>query len=343
MASVTVVVPCYKYGRYVTECVTSILANHEVDIDIHVIDDASPDDSWAVVERLPELDPRIRVQRNEQNLGLIGTANAGVLSAPGDYVILLSADDALAPGWLDRAVSVLESNPRAALAYGPTRRFADSLPTPRIRRALRPTYFTGRDWLQVCAGIGVTPVMSPAVIARTATHHAVGGYLPHLPHSSDMEMWLRLASAGDVVRIGGPVAAFYRVSMQSMSRAIYFDMLEELKVRRDAFDEWYGFADGRVPDRDELYATAKRALASRAVRRAYVAFLLDPAGSQFESLCAFALDNDPTGAARPIGKLRSLRDNRRAQWLRRGALPVTKMGVRARQAATDIRARLHVV
>ena len=133
MASVTVVVPCYKYGRYVTECVTSILANTEVDIDIHVIDDASPDDSWSVVQRLPELDERIRVERNERNLGLIGTANAGVLTAPGDYVILLSADDALAPGWLDRAVAVLENNPRAALAYG--RR-------PCLRRARWWTIFT---------------------------------------------------------------------------------------------------------------------------------------------------------------------------------------------------------
>src|SRR2546430_2944744 len=100
MPTVSVVVPCYKYGHYVTDCVTSILTNTEVELDVLVIDDASPDDSWEVVRRLPELDPRIRVRRNERNLGLIGTANSGVMAATGEYVVLISADDALAPGWL---------------------------------------------------------------------------------------------------------------------------------------------------------------------------------------------------------------------------------------------------
>ena len=36
MPTVSVVVPCYKYGRYVTDCVTSVLANSEVDLDILV-------------------------------------------------------------------------------------------------------------------------------------------------------------------------------------------------------------------------------------------------------------------------------------------------------------------
>jgi glycosyltransferase involved in cell wall biosynthesis len=341
--TVSVVVPCYKYGRYVTECVTSLLANTEVDLDILVVDDASPDDSWSVVQRLPDLDSRVRVTRNEHNQGLIGTANAAIMAATGDYVVLISADDAVTPGWLDRGVAFLEKSPRAVLVYGPTRRFSGELPDLHIKRRVRPVVHDGHEWIARACDQGVTAVLSPAVIVRTSAQHEVGGYRPELPNSSDMEMWLRLASIGDIVRVGGPVAAFYRVSAESMSRSVYENPLLELEVRRDAFDFWYAFADDRVSNRDALMAKATNSLARRAIRRAYVAFLQDPDGNPFESLCAFALANDPTWAAPRVARLRSFRHRVWALRLRRCLIPVTRMGVQARLAATDIRARLHVI
>ena len=178
-----------------TDCVTSLLANTEVDLDILVVDDASPDDSWSVVQRLPELDSRVRVTRNEHNQGLIGTANAAIMAATGDYVVLISADDAVTPGWLDRGVAFLEENPRAVLVYGPTRRFSGKLPDLHIKRRVQPVVHDGHDWIEQACDQGVTAVLSPEVIVRTSAQHEVGGYRPELPNSSDMEMWLRLASS----------------------------------------------------------------------------------------------------------------------------------------------------
>lgn len=343
MPTVSVVIPCYKYGQYVTGCVRSLLSNTEVDLDILVVDDASPDDSWSVVQKLPEIDPRIRVQRNEKNTGLIGTANAGIMAAKGDYVVLLSADDALAPGWLDRGVAELERHPKAAFAYGPTRRFSGPLPKLHVKRKAEVRYSTGREWMGRGCAVAGAYLLSPEVIVRTSVHHEVGGYLPELPYSSDMEMWMRLATVGDVIRVDGPVAAFYRVSPQSMSRGIYTNLLRGLEARRDAFEAWYRFADGRVADRDELMAAVRRSLARRAVRRAYQAFLQDPHGELFEQLCRFALDNDAAWAGPQIERVKGWRDKRFAMGVRRAVLPVTRAGVRARGAATDIRAKLHIV
>ena len=343
MPTVSIVVPCYNYGHFVTECVTSLLANTTADLDILVVDDASPDDSWAVVERLPRLDRRIRVHRNEHNRGLISTANDAIVAATGDYIVLLSADDALAPGWLDRGVSFLEFNRDSVLAYGPTRRFRKTLPTLHVKRRVRPFVYAGHDWIEQSCGRGVTPILSPEVIVRRSAQHEVGGYRRELPFSSDMEMWLRLASIGDVVRVAGPVAAFYRVSEQSMSRDIYLDLLRELEVRRDAFDAWYRFADGYVPDRDGLMTAARRSLARRAVRRACAAYLQDPIGAQFDSVCKFAVDNDPAWAVQPVSRLRAVASHDSARRVRDRLLPVTKLGTTARRAASDVRARLHVI
>lgn len=341
MSTVSIVVPCYKLGRFVTDCVTSLLANTAVDLDILVVDDASPDDSWSVVEKLPRLDRRVRVLRNEQNLGLIGTANAGLEQATGDYVVLLSSDDAHAAGWLDRAVALLDSHPTALLAYGPTRRFIGALPALHRQREVRPVLHPGHEWIKQTCARTVTPMLSPEVVVRTCAQHEVGGYRPELPQSSDQEMWMRLASIGDVLEVRGPVAAFYRISAQSMSRAVYLDMLYQLEVRMDAFDAWYEFADGKVAHRDGLMTLARRALARRAVRRAYVAFLQDPV--QFDGLCNFALGTDPGWAAPQVERLTVLRDCMWATWSRDRMLPLAKLSVRARQAVTDMRAHLHII
>jgi glycosyltransferase involved in cell wall biosynthesis len=341
---VTVVVPCYKYGRYVTDCVTSVLAGNTVDLEVLVVDDASPDDSWSVVARLPELDPRIRVQRNERNQGLIRTANAAVLSAAGDYVVLLSADDALAPGWLDRAVAALEQNPEASLAYGPTRRFINAVPkTPGVRE-IRQVVHPGPEWIAECCARGVTPVRSPEVVVRTSAQREVGGYDPALPNSSDMDMWLRLASVGDVVQIDGPVAAYYRVTAQSMSREVYLDPLRELEVRRGAFEAWYRFAlaENRVPNREALLARARTTLAQAAMRRAAMAFLLDPVSGQFDPITQFAVDQDPVWAGPRVRRLRALAGRTWARRARRALLPLARLRVRYSGAFLDLRARLHL-
>jgi glycosyltransferase involved in cell wall biosynthesis len=339
---VTVVIPCYKYGRFVTDCVTSVLNGNAVDLDVLVVDDASPDDSWSVVERLPAMDARIRVQRNERNRGLIPTANAAVLAAPGDYVVLLSADDALAPGWLDRAVAALEHNPKAVLAYGPTRLFVNAVPKPRREREAHLVVHPGPEWIAECCARGVTPVRSPEVVVRTSAQREVGGYDPALPHSSDMDMWMRLASVGDVVHIDGPVAAYYRTSDESMSREVYTNPLRELEVRRGAFEAWYRFAENRVPQRDALLARARTALAEAATRRAVMAFLLDPVTAQFGPITEFALEQDPAWAGPRVRRLRALSTHGWARGVRRALLPLRAWKVRYGGALMDLRARLHL-
>jgi hypothetical protein len=339
--TVSVIVPCYKLGQHVTACVTSLLRNVVVDLDILVIDDASPDDSWSVVQTLPRLDPRIRVTRNEKNLGLIGTANKGLAQAEGDYVVLLSADDAHADGWLDRAVALLEARPTALLAYGPTRRFIGDLPTLHRKRELQAVLHPGHDWIRQVCQATVSPMLSPEVVVRNSAQQEVGGYRSELPQSSDQEMWMRLASIGDVLQVKGPVAAFYRISEQSMSRTVYLDLLYQLEVRMDAFNTWYAFAEGKVPNRDRLLAIARTSLSHRSVNRAYVAFMQDPV--QFDGLCKFAMDCDPVWAAPRVERLLKLRESTLATRSRDRLLPLAKVSVRARKAVTDLRAHLHVV
>jgi glycosyltransferase involved in cell wall biosynthesis len=332
--TVSVVVPCYKYGRYVTECVTSVLANSTVDLDILVIDDASPDDSWNVVQQLPQLDPRIRIQRNEQNRGLIATANSGVLAAKGEYVVLLSADDALAPGWLDRGVALLEAHPRAALAYGLALRFSDQVPQVRAQRGDRPVEHSGVDFIRSTCARGLNGIICPEAIVRTSAQVEVGGYRADLPYSSDMEMWLRLATIGNVVQDRGDYAAFFRVSPQSMSAVAESSLVDKLRIRRDAFNAWHEYARELLPEADDLLAQAYHALARTAVRRAYLAFTGDPRGqTEAAALGRLALELDPAWSTRPVRALDVLGRNPLARTAMRAASPLSRISFRGYQAS----------
>ena len=58
MSSVSVVIPCYKYGHYLEEAVSSVLDDQDgVDVRVLIIDDASPDDSAEVASKIAARDP----------------------------------------------------------------------------------------------------------------------------------------------------------------------------------------------------------------------------------------------------------------------------------------------
>src|SRR5437763_399662 len=145
--SVTVVIPCYNYGRYLSTAVKSVLDQPGVDVEAIVIDDASTDGSAEIVRELAAADPRVRAIFHRGNLGHIATYNEGLEQASGDYVVLLSADDALTPGSLARATALLESHPSVGLVYGYYERFVED-PPPVTQGVRNWTIWSGDDWIE---------------------------------------------------------------------------------------------------------------------------------------------------------------------------------------------------
>lgn len=290
---VSVVVPCYRYGHYLSQCVGSILAQPGVDVDVLIVDDASPDDSAEVARELAAQDPRIRVLVHESNAGHIQTYNDGLLAVDGQYVVLLSADDMLAPGALARATALMEHNPRVAFTYGYPKNFTT---TPEIGtdRQLGWSVWGGEQWIERTCRRGRSFIMSPEVVMRGKVMRELVGYDPGLPHSADMDLWLRAAMRGDVGHVHGPPQAYYRVHDSNMHLTTYSGTLHDLEARRETFGVLLS-ADARDPTgRARLHSLAMRSLAQEALRLAREANYdprLDPgSAAEFEN---FARDTSP--------------------------------------------------
>ena len=87
-----VVIPCYRYGRYLQECVQSVLTQGIGGLRVLIIDDASPDETPEVAAALARQDKRVTYRRHEANRGHIETYNEGIAWARADYMMLLSAE-----------------------------------------------------------------------------------------------------------------------------------------------------------------------------------------------------------------------------------------------------------
>lgn len=111
---VSVIVPIYNVSKYIERCVRSLMEQTCSDIEYIFVDDATPDDSMAVLERvLEDYSQRrvnVKILHNIQNQGLAKSRFIGMDEATGEYVLHCDSDD-----WVER--DMVQAMLEAALAH----------------------------------------------------------------------------------------------------------------------------------------------------------------------------------------------------------------------------------
>ena len=110
--AVSIVIPMFRAEERISGAIASIVEQGRDDIEIICVDDASPDNQVAVVEKLQAKFPNIRLIKNSVNSGPGGSTNAGIDAASGDYIVIVHADDVLLAGAL-KAVTEHVAHSRA--------------------------------------------------------------------------------------------------------------------------------------------------------------------------------------------------------------------------------------
>lgn len=234
--SATVVIPCYRYGHYLTDAVKAALAQRHVKTKVVIVDDYSLDGSADIARALADSDSRVTVIVHEENKGHIQTYNDGLALVDTDLVALVSADDLLAPGALDRAAALMQRHPSVGLVYGKAVTFTGVVPANArsVGLGLWRT-INGRRWIWDIAKRGFNPIYSPEAVVRTDVMRQIGSYSANLPHSGDLEYWLRIASQWDIGQIRGCVQAYYRIHGANMHISKFGSSLDNIRQKIDAF------------------------------------------------------------------------------------------------------------
>lgn len=88
--------PVYKTERFLSACISSILAQTFTDFELILVDDGSPDSCPALCDAAAAKDSRIRVI-HQKNRGLSGARNAGLDAAEGEWIAFVDSDDTITP------------------------------------------------------------------------------------------------------------------------------------------------------------------------------------------------------------------------------------------------------
>jgi glycosyltransferase involved in cell wall biosynthesis len=311
-SGIDVVVPCYNYGRYLRQCVDSVLQQEDVAFRVLIIDDCSTDNSDEVGRSLAAQDSRVEFRRHSKNLGHIATYNEGFDWVSDNSTLLLSADDLLTPGALARAARVMTLHPDVGLVYGGQILVQENVPPAEVVGDWTYEIIRGSDLIQRMCESGSNPVTTPTAVVRTSVVRAVGAYNASLPHSADMEYWLRVAVRSSVGVIKTS-QAYKRCHSNNMQIEYVRHAMGDLKQRMAAFESFYKQDGWRLQNAAQLLGKSRQTIATQAFWAASEAFDRG-ADAQCQDLLELAHALDPT--------LPRQRQWRRMVWKRR-------MGARA--------------
>ena len=215
----SVIIPAYNAERFLRLTVASAQAQNYPSLEIIVVDDGSLDGTAAIAQKVAQLDPRVKLVR-QQHAGVAMARNRGIAESQGEFIAPLDADDLWHPENVRVQVAALDqAGPETAVSYA----WYVSIDEHGDFLKLGPENRIERKNAVLAAQIAGNFIgnASSTVIRRDAIE-AVGGYDPRL-HASDAQgcedqaLYIALAERWDFVAVPQYVVA-YRNHPGSMCR-----------------------------------------------------------------------------------------------------------------------------
>lgn len=195
---ITIGIPVFNRPELVKIAVESALRQPQsaAELEILVVDNASTDGTWEVLQSYA--DPRLRLVRNDRNLGLFGNFNRCFFLARGEYVLTLCSDDALADGLLEPARRLLDARPDVAMVSS-RGRATDEVNgrTFPLGSTLPAGVYDAGDAVVALLWALATYFHNPfnypsGILVRTALAQAKGGMDEALGFGSDVKLYLSI-------------------------------------------------------------------------------------------------------------------------------------------------------
>ena len=120
LPSASIVIPVFNQWPVTRGCLAALRATlaRDHDVEIIVLDDASTDDTPVALAGLARVEPRLKVLRNDENLGFVGSCNRAAAVATRDYLVFLNNDTVPLPGWLEALLGTFADVPRVGAVGG---------------------------------------------------------------------------------------------------------------------------------------------------------------------------------------------------------------------------------
>ncbi|GAC1417936.1 MAG: hypothetical protein NVSMB67_04800 [Flavisolibacter sp.] len=220
---ISVLMPVYNAARFLAQAIDSILQQSLKDFEFIIIDDASTDNSVAIIQGYQ--DSRIRLYCNDKNLGISNTLNRGIDLAETEYIARMDADDISYKNRLEKQYYYCLAHPDIALLSSWARVVDEKGSFIKMEKYQTPYYFYNLNFeCWIC---------HPTVVYKRAAVISIGKYTQ--PYSEDYELFWQLSRKYKIGNIQEPLLD-YRVSTTSLHQVAKkkeYDQAQELQVLRN--------------------------------------------------------------------------------------------------------------
>ncbi|HUW75522.1 MAG TPA: glycosyltransferase family 2 protein [Gallionella sp.] len=129
---VSILIPVYNRENFIRECIESALAQTYTNIEVVVVDNASTDGTWAICQQFATKDQRVRIFRNDTNIGPVRNWLACVARASGEYTKILWSDDLIHHEFLSKLLPYFD-DPAVGFVYSAAEVFRKDIEDAHVR------------------------------------------------------------------------------------------------------------------------------------------------------------------------------------------------------------------
>ena len=227
---VSICVPCYNGERFLRRTIESVLTQSYNNFELIIVDDCSTDNSYEIAHSYNDL--RIKLSRNELNLGFNSNWNKALSLCSGDYIKLLPQDDIIYKNCIEKQVFLLEKFREENVVFTCCARdIIDENDNVILRRRqkIRGVY-QGINAIRMTVRAGTNIFGEPgAVLFRREIIEKIGNFHNTFVFLIDVDYWVRMLCHGNVY-FDKSILSKFRIHNQSTSVVIRRKQRDEFKV-----------------------------------------------------------------------------------------------------------------
>lgn len=226
---ISVITPAYNSAKYLPKTIESVRNQTYPNWELLIIDDCSADNTAEIVQRYAERDERIRLLKQNYNLGAAAARNAGLDAARGKYIAFLDSDDFWDKNKLLKQLSFMEKN-GYVLTYTNYQKFnSDTGRRGKVMKA--PPKMKAKDIYSNTA-IGCLTVMVNRDMAGDF-------HMPILDHTEDNITWQKILQKENAAYGIDEILAYYREGNEA---SLTQNKKHSAKLQWKTYRKYYGFS-----------------------------------------------------------------------------------------------------
>lgn len=241
---ISVIMGVYNDKKFLSKSIDSILNQTYKNFEFIICDDCSNDGSWNILKKYEAKDERIKIIKNEKNLGLASSLNKCIKISKGNYIARMDSDDISIKDRFQKQIEYLENNPEISV-IGTNVYYIDNSDhrySKSENKTLKEISFQDT--------VKQTMLVHPSVMMRKQVLLDVGGYTVNdlTKRAEDYDLWCKMKEKHYKLQNIVDYLLEYREDISGIKKRKYSYRIQESKLKR------YWIKRAKMPCKYYIYA-----------------------------------------------------------------------------------------